>query len=188
MSVEKNRSCRDTGGQRLLVSVTPGFSQVKSGGIAPSRFNGLLSATKPLKRLPIACRQARVNFSHSQSSGVNPNQAIPGSFGVCELAGSLHWRPLRLETCLRSRLRLASARHASRAPEQMLPVVATLLLKMLPLSSLNPNDVTDVATFPTSYTLCQPLRTFAHLRVPMGGGGICSVPSRHISFSPTSPF
>jgi hypothetical protein len=34
----------------------------------------------------------------------------------------------------------------------MLPVVAIVLLKMLPLSSLASNDVTDVATFPTSYT------------------------------------
>ena len=34
---------------------------------------------------------------------------------------------------------------------QMLPVVATLLPKMLPLKPLTSNSVTDVATFPTSY-------------------------------------
>jgi hypothetical protein len=33
----------------------------------------------------------------------------------------------------------------------MLPVVATPLLQMLPFKSLTSNDVTDVATFPTSY-------------------------------------
>jgi hypothetical protein len=34
---------------------------------------------------------------------------------------------------------------------KMLLVVAGLLPKMLPLSPLTSNDVTDVATFPTSY-------------------------------------
>jgi hypothetical protein len=34
----------------------------------------------------------------------------------------------------------------------MLPVVATLLPEMLPLKTLAINDVTDVSTFPTSFT------------------------------------
>jgi hypothetical protein len=34
----------------------------------------------------------------------------------------------------------------------MLPIVATVLPEMLPLSSLAINDVTDVATFPSIYT------------------------------------
>jgi hypothetical protein len=37
------------------------------------------------------------------------------------------------------------------ASGEMLPVVATLLPKMLPFKSLTSNDVTDVAIFPTSY-------------------------------------
>jgi hypothetical protein len=61
----------------------------------------------------------------------------------------------------------ASIRYRKSYMGRMLPVVATLLLKMLPLSSLASNDVTDVATFPTSYTFSQPLRTFAYLRAPL---------------------
>jgi hypothetical protein len=262
MSVEKNRSCWHAGGRVLRISLTPGFSQVKSGGVTPSRFNGLLSATKPLKRLPIAFRQAPVKFSRGQSSGVNPNQAIRGNEaciperGLSQAAAATNagYHPIsqgniafvflpffrgcrgysRFAPPLACLCRIsveAASRHcravanlcevlraipskkihfvasifkamqgtwnmpkigdsgliqtyssqktmrgtltslASLRPiQKMLQVVATLLQKMLHLNSLTLNDVADVAPFPTSYTLCQPLRTFANLRAPMGEG------------------
>ena len=56
---------------------------------------------------------------------------------------------------------------------QMLPAVATLLPKMLPLKFLPFNSVTDVATFPTSYINDAP--SLPHL--PVRGSLAVGVPS-----------